>query len=139
MLPCKNDAKAYEKSGKDKRKLLSYAAQTLSHRALAAAAEDNYCSKYAWPDKVPMISQSGLHQLHIFIFMLAVFHVLYSVVTMALEQAKMKKWKAWEQETSSLEYQFNNDPLRFRFTHQTSFVRRHSGFSTAPGLRWIVR
>ncbi|XP_050378122.1 MLO protein homolog 1-like isoform X2 [Argentina anserina] len=50
----------------------------------------------------------------------------------------MKKWKAWESETTSLEYQFTNDPARFRFTRQTSFVRRHSGFSTTPGIRWIV-
>ncbi|KAH7566994.1 hypothetical protein JRO89_XS07G0004700 [Xanthoceras sorbifolium] len=33
---------------------------------------------------------------------------------------------------------FLPDPARFRFTHQTSFVRRHSGFSRAPGIRWIV-
>lgn len=40
-------------------------------------------------DRVPLISQSGIHQLHIFIFVLAVFHVLYSVVTMALGRAKV--------------------------------------------------
>ncbi|TKY75351.1 MLO protein-like 1 [Spatholobus suberectus] len=88
--------------------------------------------------KVPLISQSGVHQLHIFIFVLAVFHIFYSVMTMVLARAKMKKWKAWEAETSSLEYQFTNDPARFRFAHQTSFVRRHSGWSRMPGIRWIV-
>lgn len=31
------------------------------------------------------------------------------------------------------------DPARFRFTHQTSFVRRHAGVTRTPGLRWIVR
>ncbi|OWM68337.1 hypothetical protein CDL15_Pgr004819 [Punica granatum] len=87
-------------------------------------------------DQVPLISQSGVHQLHIFIFVLAVFHVLYSVLLIALAKAKMKKWEAWERETTSLEYQFNNDPSRFRLTHQTSFIRRHSGLSTTPGLRW---
>ncbi|KAK7287405.1 hypothetical protein RIF29_00678 [Crotalaria pallida] len=51
---------------------------------------------------------------------------------------KMNKWKAWEAETSSLEYQFSNDPARFRFTHQTSFVKQHSGWSRMPGIRWIV-
>uniref|UniRef100_A0A7N2KTM6 Uncharacterized protein n=1 Tax=Quercus lobata TaxID=97700 RepID=A0A7N2KTM6_QUELO len=50
----------------------------------------------------------------------------------------MMKWKAWESETESLEYQFTNDPARFRFTHQTSFVRRHSGLSRIPGIKWIV-
>ncbi|KAJ9670977.1 hypothetical protein PVL29_027115 [Vitis rotundifolia] len=38
--------------------------------------------------KVPLISQPGVHPLHIFLLVLAVFHVLYSVGTMALGQAK---------------------------------------------------
>ncbi|KAK1388199.1 hypothetical protein POM88_016377 [Heracleum sosnowskyi] len=32
----------------------------------------------------------------------------------------------------------DNDPSRFRFAHQTSFVRRHSGLSTMPGVGYIV-
>ena len=36
-----------------------------------------------------LISQTGVHQLHIFLFVLAIFHVLYSVITMALGQAKV--------------------------------------------------
>ncbi|KAG9129105.1 hypothetical protein Leryth_006380 [Lithospermum erythrorhizon] len=39
--------------------------------------------------KVPLISKLGVHQLHIFIFVLAVFHVLYSMITMFLAQAKV--------------------------------------------------
>jgi mlo protein len=31
-----------------------------------------------------------------------------------------------------------SDPTRFRLARQTSFVRRHSGISTAPGIKWIV-
>ncbi|KAJ6392441.1 hypothetical protein OIU77_026244 [Salix suchowensis] len=145
MLPCKNDyaGDSYEDKnggkggdgddgGDNKRKLLSFAGNLSIHRVLAAAAAGgDYCSD----GKASLISQTGLH---IFIFVLAIFHVLYSVVTMALAQAKMKKWKAWEEETSSLEYQFTNDPTRFRLARQTSFVRRHSGISAAPGIKWIV-
>jgi len=118
--------------------------------------------------KVSLVSQSGVHQLHIFIFVLAAFHVIYSVVIIALAKAKvcpflllfssfflmgkginmtfncyhvlehenkwgyaspfpwnldckndgakkgcewleqMKRWKSWELETTSLEYQFTN-------------------------------
>ncbi|KAF4349386.1 hypothetical protein F8388_012556 [Cannabis sativa] len=39
--------------------------------------------------KVPLITYTGVHQLHIFIFVLAVFHVLYSVITIALGKAKI--------------------------------------------------
>ncbi|KAM3000513.1 hypothetical protein FF2_036914 [Malus domestica] len=146
MLPCQLNESKHSEGGKDegnkgggdedrRRKLLSHAENMIWRRVLASSAGD---SSSCAGGKVPLISASGMHQLHVFIFVLAVFHVFYSVVTMALAQAKMKKWKAWESETSSLEYQFTNDPSRFRFTRQTSFVKRHSGFSTMPGIRWIV-
>ncbi|KAH0982989.1 hypothetical protein GBA52_010166 [Prunus armeniaca] len=153
MLPCELESKYKEDGGgKDdgknkgggedggddndrRRKLLEFAETMIWRRVLAPSGGDSSaCSE----GKVPLISPSGMHQLHIFIFVLAVFHVVYSVITMALAQAKMKKWKAWESETSSLEYQFTNDPSRFRFIRQTSFIKRHSGFSTMPGIRWIV-
>ncbi|KAH9693983.1 MLO-like protein [Citrus sinensis] len=119
-----------------RRNLLLYSGDVMWRRVLAApAGGDDYCSRKG---QVSLISLTGLHQLHIFIFVLAVFHVLYSVITIALAKAKMKKWQAWELETNSLEYQFTNDPARFRFTHQTSFVKRHSGLSRTPGIRWIV-
>nr|AAK60567.1 MLo1 protein [Triticum aestivum] len=97
--------------------------------------KDYYCAKQG---KVSLMSTGSLHQLHIFIFVLAVFHVTYSVIIMALSRLKMRTWKKWETETASLEYQFANDPARFRFTHQTSFVKRHLGLSSTPGVRWVV-
>lgn len=38
---------------------------------------------------MPLVSLNALHQLHIFIFFLAVFHVAYSAITMALGRAKV--------------------------------------------------
>ncbi|KAM0841594.1 hypothetical protein ACQ4PT_058908 [Festuca glaucescens] len=75
--------------------------------------------------KVSLISINALHQLHIFIFFLAVFHVSYSAITMALGRAKIRAWKEWEKEAAGKDYEFSNDPTRFRFTHETSFVRQH--------------
>ncbi|POO01627.1 Mlo-related protein [Trema orientale] len=90
-------------------------------------------------DKVPFVSAYGIHQLHIFIFVLAVFHVLYCIITLVLGRTKMRKWKAWEMETRTTDYQFSNDPERFRFTRETSFGRRHLNFwSNYPFLLWIV-
>lgn len=40
--------------------------------------------------KVAFVSSEGIHQLHIFIFVLAVFHVLYCILTLALGRAKVK-------------------------------------------------
>ncbi|KAK1586616.1 hypothetical protein Q3G72_004272 [Acer saccharum] len=138
MLPCKKDSKeedSHEGGDDNRRRLLLYSGDVIWRRGLASAGGDDYCSKSG---KVPLVSQTGIHQLHIFIFVLAVIHVLYSVVTIGLAKAKMKKWKSWESETTSIEYQFSNDPSRFRLTHQTSFVRQHTGIFAAPGLRWIV-
>ncbi|KNA23019.1 hypothetical protein SOVF_028620 [Spinacia oleracea] len=81
-------------------------------------------------DHVPLITVDAAHQLHILIFFLAVFHVLYSAVTMMLGKLKIKGWKEWELEASSLNYELRNDPSRFRLTHQTTFVRAHNSFWT---------
>ncbi|CAH1435266.1 unnamed protein product [Lactuca virosa] len=151
MLPCKpeyykskgdgsggaggDDDDNNDHEGKSRRKLLNLAEEMIFRRVLAASSDDvGTCGK----GMVQMISYSAVHQLHIFIFVLAVFHILYSVVIIGLGLAKMKKWKAWEAETTSLEYEFTNDPARFRFAHQTSFVKRHTGLSTKPGIRWVV-
>ncbi|CAN6335685.1 unnamed protein product [Urochloa humidicola] len=92
-----------------------------SGRVLSEAKMKTKC-----PDgKVSLISINALHQLHIFIFFLAVFHVCYSAITMALGRAKIREWKEWEKAAAGQDYEFSNDPTRFRFTHETSFVRQH--------------
>ncbi|KAG0581803.1 hypothetical protein M758_3G010600 [Ceratodon purpureus] len=47
---------------------------------------------------VPVISVEGLHQLHIFIFVLAVIHVLYSCFTVLVGLLQVRSWKKWETE-----------------------------------------
>ncbi|KAK4387825.1 MLO-like protein 5 [Sesamum angolense] len=74
---------------------------------------------------VPLISVSGLHQLHIFIFFLAIFHVINSGATMRLGRMKIRAWKEWEQAIAA-EEESANDPTRFRLTHETSFVKGHT-------------
>ncbi|XP_027929725.1 MLO-like protein 6 isoform X1 [Vigna unguiculata] len=104
-------------------------------RLLAAGGTD----KCAAQGKVPFVSSEGIHQLHIFIFVLAVFHVLYCILTLALGRAKMRRWKRWEEETKTAQYQFSHDPERFRFARETSFGRRHLSFWTQHTiLVWIV-
>ncbi|MCL7026760.1 hypothetical protein MKW94_024646 [Papaver nudicaule] len=118
------------------RRLLSNSSSSsypfLSHRrALAGGDYDG--------NKVPLVSPYGIHQLHIFIFVLALSHVLYCIVTMALGRLKMRRWKSWEKETKTAEYQFTHDPERFRFARDTSFGRRHlNSWSSSTTLIWIV-
>ncbi|KAI6685767.1 hypothetical protein NL676_031680 [Syzygium grande] len=101
-------------------------------RRLAEGGEDSdYCHSQGMTS---LISQQGLNQLSIFIFVLAVMQIVYSVLTMALGRAKMRRWKGWEKETQTVEYQAANDPNRFRFTRQTTFGRRHMGAFTDTSL-----
>lgn len=88
---------------------------------------------------VSLVSADGLHQLHIFVFFLAVFHVTFSAITMSLGRAKTRIWKEWENDTSSITYEFSSDPLKFRLTHQTSFVRQHAScWSKSTIMLYVV-
>ncbi|EFH41351.1 hypothetical protein ARALYDRAFT_497027 [Arabidopsis lyrata subsp. lyrata] len=95
-------------------------------RRLAAATTSSRCDE----GHEALIPATGLHQLHILLFFMAAFHILYSFITMMLGRLKIRGWKKWEQETCSHDYEFSIDPSRFRLTHETSFVRQHSSFWT---------
>ncbi|KAG5566766.1 hypothetical protein RHGRI_002340 [Rhododendron griersonianum] len=139
----KTDTKTEDEEGDGRRKLLSAAVEGSFRRVLAAGSTDK-CGKacmtiFKTYGQVPFVSSDGIHQLHIFIFVLAVFHVLYCILTMVLGRLKMRSWKAWEMETRTAEYQFSHDPERFRFARETSFGRRHLSFWTkTPGLIWFI-
>ncbi|XP_059430445.1 MLO-like protein 3 [Corylus avellana] len=114
------------------------AATLTSERRLAAAETTNASDHCASQGKTSFISQDGILQLNNFIFVLAVMQIIYSVLTMALGTAKMRRWEAWEKETQTVEYQVANDPNRFRYTRQTTFGRRHmNSFTTTTLHLWI--
>ncbi|RWW00215.1 hypothetical protein GW17_00036823 [Ensete ventricosum] len=128
MLPCrlKQEELETEEDEDHHRRLLlgAFREMSLKHRSLKEASPVSGCPE----GRVSLISLNGLHQLHVFIFFLAVFHVTYSALIMTLGRAKIRRWKEWEKETSSLHYEFSYDPSRFRFSRETSFVRRHTSF-----------
>ncbi|CAI9758077.1 unnamed protein product [Fraxinus pennsylvanica] len=131
MLPCPLKAAEDKKDTKGDdghRRLLWY------DRRVLAGGKEAKCKE----DHVSLISVDGLHQIHILIFFLAVVHVIYSAITMALGRLKIRGWKQWEEETSSHDYEFSNDPSRFRFTHETSFVRAHTSFWTRIPLFFYI-
>ncbi|CAN6716003.1 unnamed protein product [Malus baccata var. baccata] len=111
--------------------------QISAHRRLAE--EDADATGSCGEGKVPFMTKDALHQLHILIFALAVMHIVYSVLTMGLGRAKMRRWEAWEQETRTMEYQVENDPNRFRITRQTTFGRRHMNSSSETSLNLWMR
>ncbi|XP_038684973.1 MLO-like protein 12 [Tripterygium wilfordii] len=118
FLPCKDPASFVEPA-------VSSAAQITGSESNTTLFNNNTDGSCKAKGMVSLISREGVMELRIFISVLAVFHVLYCVLTMCLGIAKMRKWKAWEEETHTLEYQIANDPRRFQLTRQTSFGRRH--------------
>ncbi|XP_019465268.1 PREDICTED: MLO-like protein 6 [Lupinus angustifolius] len=139
--PCsdKEDHTSSSKNETNQRRLIAttlfFGLESENPRRVLAGGGSDKCGK----GKVPFVSTDGIHQLHRFIFVLAGFHVLYCILTLTLGRAKMRRWKQWEEETKTLEYQFSHDPERFRFARDTSFGRRHLSFWTKnPLLIWIV-
>ncbi|KAJ6428988.1 hypothetical protein OIU84_020598 [Salix udensis] len=134
--PCsreQEEAKAGKSNG-NLRRLLQFLDSGESHRRFLVSKYDACIDK----GKVALVSSYGIHQLHIFIFVLAVVHVLYCITTYFLGRTKMRRWKTWEEETKTLEYQYHNDPERFRFARETSFGRRHMHlWSKSPVFLWI--
>ncbi|KAJ6416255.1 hypothetical protein OIU84_004959 [Salix udensis] len=109
--------------------------KTALYEALEKLKSD-YCGSRGMTS---LISESGINQLNIFIFVIAIMQIVYTVLTMALGRAKMRRWKAWERETQTVEYQAANDPNRFRYTRQTTFARRHmSSFAATSTQLWIA-
>ncbi|CAK7355510.1 unnamed protein product [Dovyalis caffra] len=126
MWPCKKrsvdeKSSSTEGEGEHRRRLLWFDRRFLAGAESGVKCKDGY---------EQLISVEGLHELHILIFFLAFFHVLFSVITMTLGRLKSRAWKRWELETLSHNYEFSNDPSRFRLTHETSFVRAHTSFWT---------
>ncbi|XP_044358914.1 MLO-like protein 1 isoform X2 [Triticum aestivum] len=71
--------------------------------------------------KVPLLSLEALHQLHIFIFVLAITHVIFSVLTMVLGGAKIRQWKQWETEIHK--NNAGNGPKKLTNVQQFEFIR----------------
>ncbi|CAN6556929.1 unnamed protein product [Malus baccata var. baccata] len=132
MLPCRKNAPTKTT------KALGLEQIPIERMLAAADTSEDHCESQG---KTSFISEGGLNQLNNFIFILAVMQIVYSVLTMALGRAKMRRWEAWEKETQTVEYQVANDPNRFRFTRQTTFALRHMSSCTGRGTTaqlWIT-
>ncbi|CAL5329933.1 unnamed protein product [Camellia sinensis] len=92
MLPCKLETAASSSSGNNHEQ---YFQQTMTNGRRLLFTETGY-SQCTRKGKVPLLSLEALHQLHIFIFVLAVVHVIFCATTMILGGAKIRQWKRWE-------------------------------------------
>lgn len=114
FLPCSLSAKL---SSGGEGSSIGHGAPEVSgtHRRLLAeeAAAGGYC---AAKHKVPMLSLEALHHLHIFIFVLAIVHVTFSVLTVVFGGAQIRQWKHWEDSIAQNNYNLDN-ALKHKVTH----------------------
>ncbi|KAK8678911.1 hypothetical protein V6N13_144389 [Hibiscus sabdariffa] len=122
LLPCKRPSE-----GKTHQE---YSLQPINNRRRLFSTETtlDHCSKEG---KVPLLSLEALHQLHIFIFVLAVVHVIYCVITMLLGGARIRQWKPWE---DWIHRNRTEDTL-----HRQTFMAQHAkgGWKRTPIVTWI--
>ncbi|XP_065853790.1 MLO-like protein 1 isoform X1 [Euphorbia lathyris] len=146
MLPCKLSAKG-EKEGHEsdatttehfQRSFTTTVSGTV-RRLLAEAAESQlgYCAR---KDKVPMLSIEAIHHLHIFIFVLAIVHVTFSVLTVLFGGARIRQWHNWEKAIAKDLYD-TEEVLKRKVTHvhQHTFIKEHfRGFGKDSALLgWV--
>ncbi|KAG0485196.1 hypothetical protein HPP92_009275 [Vanilla planifolia] len=88
----------------------------------------------------PFVSFEGLEQLHQFLFILGITHVLYSFATVALSMAKIYSWRKWEDQSHTL----STDDLQARrsrmLKRQSTFVFHHAShpWSKHKILIWML-
>ncbi|KAM4113515.1 hypothetical protein ACJW30_04G001300 [Castanea mollissima] len=92
--------------------------------AEATTTPKDYCAEKG--GKVPLLSLTAVHHLHIFIFVLAVVHVTFCALTILFGGAKIRQWKHWEDSILKKE----NNPeevLKTNFTQvqDHDFIRNH--------------
>uniref|UniRef100_A0A5B7BRG2 MLO-like protein n=1 Tax=Davidia involucrata TaxID=16924 RepID=A0A5B7BRG2_DAVIN len=101
------------------------------------SATASYCEN---KDKVPLLSTTALHHLHIFIFVLAVVHVTFCALTILFGGAKIRQWKQWEDSILKKEYN-PEEVLKTKFTavQDHAFIRgRFAGIGKISALlAWL--
>ncbi|XP_060167463.1 MLO-like protein 13 isoform X1 [Lycium barbarum] len=112
MLPCKLNESATS----------NHLTITTGRHLLSGASGADHCSRHE--GKAPLLSLEALHQLHIFIFVLAITHVIFCATTMVLGGAKIQEWRHWEHSI-----QRESRPHHVHVLHLQSFMDR-------AGRRW---
>lgn len=110
------------------------------HRRLLAEASSStqgYCEKKG---KAPLLSLTALHHLHIFIFALAVSHVIFCALTILFASAKIRLWKRWEDTIQKkADDPEEAEPLKFTHVQEHAFIRgRFLGLGKdSAALGWV--
>ncbi|XP_022148940.1 MLO-like protein 13 isoform X2 [Momordica charantia] len=130
MLPCKRNASVVHHFSSSPTFIGD---NNIGRRLLSTQTNVQHCSRKG---KVPLLSLEALHQLHIFIFVLAVVHVIFCATTMLLAAAKIRLWKSWEDSIPERGVQISRSG---KASQDAEFVERAQGFwRKAAVIGWVV-
>ncbi|XWS58615.1 hypothetical protein CRYUN_Cryun08bG0049800 [Craigia yunnanensis] len=133
MLPCKIEDNKETAEGSNSTATTShfqkYFSFTLSGGTRHLLAETSMSSQVAYcgkKGKVPLLSVEALHHLHIFIFVLAIVHVTFCVLTVSFGGLRIRQWKHWEDSIAKENYD-SEQMLKKKVTcvHQHTFIKEH--------------
>ncbi|XP_020273903.1 MLO-like protein 13 isoform X2 [Asparagus officinalis] len=132
MLPCKKEESLEMHIIKD----LSLELGHSRRRLLSESDSSSFCLRQG---KVPILSVEALHQLHIFIFVLAAVHVGFCASTMVLGGAKIRQWKHWEEAILKEKIeQEKNKHLTHAHTHHEFLMERKGLWRESRPVRWMM-
>ncbi|XP_020534428.2 MLO-like protein 1 isoform X3 [Jatropha curcas] len=129
MLPCSLSEKGgHESNTTTTEHFQRFSTSRISgtaRRLLAESAESQlgYCARKG---KVPLLSIEALHHLHIFIFVLAIVHVTFCVLTVLFGGARIRQWQHWENSIAKDRYD-TEEVIMKKVTnvHQHTFIQEH--------------
>uniref|UniRef100_A0A0E0K187 MLO-like protein n=1 Tax=Oryza punctata TaxID=4537 RepID=A0A0E0K187_ORYPU len=114
LQPCKLDF-----SGAETAKTTVHLAAGVRRLLAGGGAKSDYCEKKGL---VPILSVEAIHQLHIFIFVLAVTHVVLSAITVLLGIAQTRNWQHWENKVQASD---ENGPQMIKQVQEFQFIKDH--------------
>ncbi|GLT84152.1 hypothetical protein SLE2022_023990 [Rubroshorea leprosula] len=125
MLPCKRHTQS------------NYHLSQAINNTRRLLSEDGSLQHCAKEGKVPLLSLEALHQLHIFVFVLAVVHVIFCATTMVLGGARIRQWKQWEEWVKN---QPKVEKAPAKDSHRHEFIHQHAGryWRRSAVISWMI-
>ncbi|XBI05977.1 hypothetical protein VPH35_134051 [Triticum aestivum] len=119
MLPCKPPPRRPRKTEHFADAVFTGVMDGARRLLAGGGATDEYCLKKG---TVPILSAEAIHQLHIFIFVLAVTHFLFSAITVLLGIAQTRKWRNWE---TKIQRNDDSPPRMIKHVQEFKFIQDH--------------
>ncbi|OMP01602.1 Mlo-related protein [Corchorus olitorius] len=123
-----------------KKKLFFESSSSFPNETVIPKGLNTHTIHQCGPGREPFVSLEGLEQLHRFLFVLGITHVLYSFVAVGLAMSKIYSWRKWENQ-ATLALDGNLQAKRIKvMRRQTTFVFHHTShpWSRSRILIWML-